>query len=71
MKVRYNNFKKMNLLFPLGWIYVIRPVLGGILPVKLVAWLKRNESKENDIRERIDTTIYEGLAAGTADKGCY
>ena len=71
MKVRYNNFKKMHLLFPLGWIYVIRPVLGGILPVKLVAWLKRNESKENDIRERIDTTIYEGLAAGTADKGCY
>lgn len=44
MKIRYQNFKKMHLLFPMGWLYVIRPLVGGVLPVSLVAWMKRKES---------------------------
>lgn len=43
-KLRYRNFKEMHLLFPAGWIYVIRPVIGGILPVFFIAWMKRKES---------------------------
>lgn len=64
MKVRYQNFKQMNLLFPFGWMYVIRPILGVILPVKCVAWLKRKESSERNIHKQLDTAIYEGLASG-------
>ena len=40
-KLRYRNFKAMHLLFPLGWLYVIRPVVGGLIPPGIVALLKR------------------------------
>lgn len=43
-KIRYRNFKKMGILFPKGWIYVLRPIAGGLLPSRTVAWLKRKES---------------------------
>ena len=43
-KIRYRNFKKMDMLFPRGWLYVLRPIVGGLLPARLVAWLKRKES---------------------------
>ena len=42
-KLRYRNFQKMKILFPLGWLYVLRPIVGGILPSKIIAYLKRNE----------------------------
>lgn len=43
-KIRYRNFKEMKLLFPIGWLYVARPVLGGLIPTGLIAWMKRKES---------------------------
>lgn len=46
MKVRFANFRRMGILFPFGWVQVMRPVAGGILPGRAVAWLKRNESKD-------------------------
>lgn len=46
MKVRYDNFKKMKLLSPIGLIYVIRPVIGGLVPARLIAWIKKNESRD-------------------------
>ena len=42
-KIRYRNFKKMKLLFPMGWIYVIRPLAAMALPVKLIQMLKREK----------------------------
>lgn len=42
-KLRYRNFKKMGILFPTGWLYVLRPIAGGILPSKIIAFLKRSE----------------------------
>lgn len=42
-KLRYRNFQKMGILFPLGWLYVLRPIAGGILPSKLISYLKRRE----------------------------
>ncbi|MCM1193871.1 MAG: glycosyltransferase [Butyrivibrio sp.] len=44
-KLRYRNFKAMKLLFPVGWLYVIRPVAGGLLPAGAVARLKRTEAQ--------------------------
>lgn len=43
-KIRYRNFKAMNVLFPAGWIYVFRPIIGGFLPPVLIGWMKRKES---------------------------
>ena len=42
-KIRYRNFKEMNILFPLGWLYCLRPIAGGLLPPRVIAFLKRSE----------------------------
>lgn len=47
-RVRYRNFKAMGILFPKGWLYVIRPVVGAFLPNRLIAMLKRKENKRRD-----------------------
>ena len=43
-RLRYRNFKDMQMLWPFGWLYVIRPVAGGLMPGWVIAWLKRKES---------------------------
>lgn len=43
-KIRYRNFKTMHLLFPIGWFYVLRPMLACLIPGRCIAWLKRKES---------------------------
>lgn len=52
-RIRYRNFKNMGLLWPKGWIYVLRPVAAGLVPYRLLMWLKRYEAKEiqNDNRK--------------------
>ena len=52
-KLRYRNFKAMHLLFPLGWLYVIRPVVGGLIPPGIVALLKRGETWWKSKREQM------------------
>lgn len=42
-KLRYRNFKKMGMLFPFGWAYCIRPIIGGILPASWIGLMKRSE----------------------------
>ena len=43
-KCRYRNFKKLGILFPKGWIYVLRPIVGGIIPTRVRSRVKRKES---------------------------
>ena len=43
-KCRYRNFKKMGILFPAGWLFVLRPIAACFIPVRLLAWIKRKES---------------------------
>lgn len=43
-KLRYRNFKTMHMLFPVGWLFVIRPIMGGLIPSFLLEWLKRKEA---------------------------
>lgn len=43
-KVRLRKFWEMRLLFPVGWIYVLRPIVGGLVPDRLIAWMKWRES---------------------------
>ena len=60
-KLRYRNFKAMHLLFSLGWLYVIRPVVGGLIPPGIVALLKRGETwwkcKKNSYPKMPDWSI--------------
>lgn len=48
VKLRYRNFKEMKMLFPTGWIYVLRPVIGGLVPMGMTAWVKRKQSVINE-----------------------
>ena len=43
-KCRYRNFKALGILFPKGWIYVLRPIAACVIPYWLLAWYKRKES---------------------------
>lgn len=43
-KVRYRNFKSMGILFPVGWLYVLRPIAAGLLPTGIIAKIKRMEA---------------------------
>ncbi len=43
-KLRYRNFKEMGLLTPVGWLYVARPIIGGLVPDPVISLLKRKES---------------------------
>jgi glycosyltransferase involved in cell wall biosynthesis len=45
-KLRYCNFKEMGILFPFGWLYVIRPIAGGFIPTPLMTFLKRTRCEQ-------------------------
>lgn len=44
-KIRYRNYKKMGILFPIGWIYVLRPVAACLVPAKVLEFAKRYEGR--------------------------
>lgn len=48
-RIRYRNFKAMHMLFPLGWMYVLRPLAGGLVPRRMIAAIKRKESGYRDV----------------------
>lgn len=43
-KCRYRNFKTMKILWPKGFWYVLRPIIGGLVPNKVIYAIKRKES---------------------------
>lgn len=43
-RCRFQGFRAMHILFPTGWIYVLRPILAALLPVRILRMLKRKES---------------------------
>ena len=61
-KIRYRNFKKMKMLFPTGWMYVIRPIAGIIIPNQLIYKIKRrkDEKKKSDKNTEIQKNIIGG-----------
>ncbi len=71
-KTRYRNYKKLGILFPFGWIYVLRPIIAIFVPAKLVEILKRTQGKhglseknrevsENSIPETGSFASYRGV----------
>ena len=42
-KTRYRNYKKMGKLFPIGWIFVLRPIVACLIPSGVLALIKRTE----------------------------
>jgi glycosyltransferase involved in cell wall biosynthesis len=44
-RVRAAGYKKMGIMFPFGWIYVLRPIVACIVPSVFIARVKRCEGK--------------------------
>lgn len=42
-KIRWRNFKKMGVLFPIGWLYVLRPLAACLIPAGVLEMIKRME----------------------------
>lgn len=51
-KCRYRNFKKLGILFPLGWLYVMRPIAACIVPPALLGVYKRIIDRKNADNEQ-------------------
>lgn len=49
-KVRYHYFKALKMLFPLGWIYVVRPIAAAFVPNSLIRIVKRKEDGNSDAK---------------------
>lgn len=41
-KIRYRNYRKMGKLFPVGWLYVCRPLLAIVVPSGVVSLVRRS-----------------------------
>lgn len=55
-KVRYNGFKTMNLM-PLGLIYVLKPLIVGLIPQKILTHLRHQELDSNLFDETTHPTV--------------
>ena len=62
-KIRYRNFKEMGMLTPKGWIHVARPLVGIIVPNKLLFKLKRRKDEKKQCVK--DTSIREDIGEKT------
>lgn len=51
-RLRYRNFKKMGILFPKGWLYVLRPIVGFFVPNGLIRKCKKAESDKLQHKEK-------------------
>ena len=68
-KLRYRNFKEMGCLFPLGWLYVLRPIAAALVPSGLIYLIKKAYHRQ-DYREQLASdTGHEFLQPGMARGG--
>ncbi len=58
MKLRYRSFKELDMLFPLGWIYVLRPLIAAMVPSEVILRVKRlyHKYKANEV-PAIENTV--------------
>ncbi len=55
-KTRYKNYKQMGKLFPVGWIFVLRPVVACFIPPIMLEFIKRSEGikRRDDARKQVE-----------------
>ncbi|MCM1144089.1 MAG: glycosyltransferase [Blautia sp.] len=59
-RIRYRNYKKMGLLFPVGWVYVLRPLAACLIPTRVLEFVKRHEGRRMKKRETSDCLTENG-----------
>lgn len=63
-KIRYRNYKKMGILFPIGWLYVFRPIAACLIPAKILELMKRYEGSRLKKLENVE------LMSAKVDRVC-
>lgn len=63
-KIRYRNYKKMGILFPVGWLYVFRPIAACLIPAKALEFIKRYEGSRLKKLESVE------LMSAKVDRVC-
>ncbi len=69
-KCRYRNFKKLGILFPKGWLFVIRPLVACLVPASLLRWYKRREASGHKEDSRKGVEVYEEKNSTYVDTDC-
>ncbi len=62
-KIRYRNFKELDLLWSKGWLYVIRPLVGIVIPNKLLYKIKRRKDEKKQCIKKAD--LHKDIREGT------
>lgn len=70
-KTRYINYKQMGKLFPIGWIFVLRPIVACLIPPGLLEFIKRSEGvrNRNDARSKVESVQINIEEESTALRG--
>ncbi len=53
MRLRYRNFSEMGLMYPFGWLFVVRPLVAAFIPSGIIYVIKKlyhKQEKENGKR---------------------
>lgn len=50
---RFRNFKKLGILWPVGWVYVLRPLAAIIIPRELISRIKRLEAGKQSQKKKL------------------
>ncbi len=68
-KLRYRNYREMGLLWPLGWIYVLRPLAAILIPGFVISGIKHlqygTHRSSTALQRWKDETLYAYPALGT------
>lgn len=68
MKLRHRNFERLGILYPIGWLYVLRPVAAALLFPKLIFLMKKfYHGRDKRYDRRIGTEA--GTIPGDIEKG--
>lgn len=41
MRLRYRNFRELGILYPTGWLYVMRPLVAAVIPAGIIYQIKK------------------------------
>jgi len=64
MRIRHKNFKELGLLNPLGYLYVIRPLLSATVPSYLILNAKKQQQKqEMNYEKRLEQKLEQQIVA--------
>lgn len=59
-KIRYKNFKEMKILYPMGWIYILRPIIATLIPIRVIMLLKGEKLEHKHDRQESENPVLQG-----------